>query len=72
MANPPGTMSENPMNCIKGKDVTPEGEPPGQKVSNATQEGGGQLLTAPKRTKWPGQNRERCSVMDVSTDESKS
>jgi len=54
--------------------VTPEDEPPGQKVSNVLLgKSGGQLLTASKRTKRPGQSRNdaqlwMCLLMKVKSD----
>ena len=54
--------------------MTPEDEPPGQKVSNVLLgKSGGQLLTASKRTKWPGQSRNdaqlwMCLLMKVKAD----
>ena len=44
---------QNPMNCMKRqKDMTPEDEPPGQKVSHVLLEKNrGQLVTAPERMK---------------------
>ena len=50
---------ENPMNNMKKqKDMTPEDEPPGQKMSNMLLgKSRGQLLIAPERIKWLGQSR---------------
>ena len=47
------TCCENPMNSMKSQsDMTPEYEPPGQKVSNMLLgKSGGQLLIAPERMK---------------------
>ena len=66
---------ENPMNCIKRqKDMTPKDEPPGQKVSDVLLgKSRGQLLTAPERTKRPGQSRNDaqlriCLVMKAKSD----
>ena len=57
---------KKPMNSMKSqKDMTPEDETPGRKVSNMLLgKWGGQLLIAPERMKWH-------SVVDVSGGESK-
>ena len=49
---------KNPMDTMKRqKDMTPEDEPPGWKVSNMLLgKSRGQLLIAPERIKWLGQS----------------
>ena len=64
---------KNPMNSMKSQsDMTPEYEPPGQKVSNMLLgKSGGQLLIAPERTKRLGLKQKCLSFVDVSGGESK-
>ena len=66
------TCCENPMNSMKSQsDMTPEYEPPGQKVSNMLLgKSKEQLLIAPERKKCLGQSRNdtqlcMCSVVKV-------
>ena len=56
---------ENPMNSMnRQKVLTPEDEPPGQKVSNMLLgKSGGQLLIAPEIMKQMGQSRNNAHLL---------
>ena len=68
----PVFLPREPHNSMKKqKDMTPENEPPGQKVSNMLLgKNRGQLQIAPERMKWLDQSGNR-SVVDMSGGESK-
>ena len=68
----PVFLPREPHNSMKKqKDMTPENEPPGQKVSNMLLgKNRGQLQIAPERMKWLDQSGN-CSVVDMSGGESK-